>query len=175
MINGWVKTKGAICFFEPYLGINAKTLMASHIFIFWCQTQMFSVYSKMKMKGKRNWTDCSNTNKSVLSAVRAVSHCWQHLFSQQVSKEEEMTSGHTHVSCSSELRLCLSTLLSKLAFRNGLLQSAGFNLVSVPRTASDCFPGPFVCFCNSCWSASLTVCSVLAWQFLPLWVQFKWI
>ncbi len=53
MKNGWVQTKGAI-FQVVYqiqiwkLEIKAEKLISRLIFIFWCQTQMFSVYSKNK-------------------------------------------------------------------------------------------------------------------------------
>ncbi len=55
MKNGWVQTKGAIVSSKlfirsryEYLEIKAEMLISRLIFIFWCQTQMFSVYSKNK-------------------------------------------------------------------------------------------------------------------------------
>ncbi len=51
--NRWVQTKGAssklfIRYRYEYLEIKAEMLISHLIFIFWCQTQMFSVYSKNK-------------------------------------------------------------------------------------------------------------------------------
>ncbi len=53
MSNGWVQTKGAVLQvvyqIQMKIPVNKPEMLISHlIFIFWCQTQMFSVYSKNK-------------------------------------------------------------------------------------------------------------------------------
>ena len=56
--NGWVQTKGKRCCLKfptrsrcKYLEMEADILVSCIAFVFWCQSQMFSVYSKNKGTG----------------------------------------------------------------------------------------------------------------------------